>query len=103
MPLPDETLRKRDAQRDLGQELLESVRQTQQGQEGYVHCVEVAPATSARLRMKLSQREFAAMLGVSVRTMQDWEQGRRQPTGAARSLIAIAENHPEILREIVDR
>jgi putative transcriptional regulator len=48
----------------------------------------------------LSQTEFAQLLGVSVRTLQGWEQGRKQPTGAARTLIALAQRHPDILREL---
>ncbi len=103
MPLPDETLRQRDSQRDLGKELLESVRQMKGGEEGQVHCVETPSIVTARLKMKLSRREFADLLGVSVRTLQDWEQGRRKPTGAAKTLIAIAENHPEVVLELVSR
>ena len=43
---------------------------------------------------------FAALLGVSPRTLQDWEQGRREPTGAAKTLLRVAERHPEVLREL---
>jgi putative transcriptional regulator len=48
----------------------------------------------------LSQSRFAALLGISVRTLQEWEQGRRSPTGAAKTLLRVAETHPEILREL---
>ncbi|HXK29720.1 MAG TPA: helix-turn-helix domain-containing protein, partial [Candidatus Binatia bacterium] len=48
----------------------------------------------------LSQAKFAALLGVSVRTLQDWEQGRREPNAAAKTLIKVAELHPAILRKI---
>ena len=48
----------------------------------------------------LSQTEFAKLLGVSVRTLQEWEQGRRKPSGAAKKLIEIAERHPDVLKEI---
>jgi putative transcriptional regulator len=48
----------------------------------------------------LSQSAFAALLGVSVRTLQDWEQGRRKPSGAAKTLIKVAELHPEALQEL---
>ncbi len=41
------------------------------------------------------------LLGVSVRTLQDWEQGRREPNAAARTLIKVAEKHPKVLRELV--
>jgi putative transcriptional regulator len=43
---------------------------------------------------------FATLLGVSARTLQDWEQGRRSPTGAAKPLLKVAVTHPEVLREI---
>ena len=48
----------------------------------------------------LSQPNFAALLGVSVRTRQDWEQGRREASGAAKTLIKIAARHPEVLLEL---
>ena len=54
----------------------------------------------ARAHVGLSQREFAELLGVSPRTLQDWEQGRREPTGAARTLLRVAVKHPEVLREL---
>ncbi|MBI3917201.1 MAG: hypothetical protein HY322_09360 [Betaproteobacteria bacterium] len=43
---------------------------------------------------------MAAALGVSKRTMEQWEQGRREPSGAARTLLKIAERHPEVLLEV---
>jgi len=45
---------------------------------------------------------FAALPGVSVRTLQEWEQGRRNPSGAAQTLIAIAEKRPEVLRALAN-
>ena len=96
MPMTEKELRKRDAQRDLGAELLESVHQmvARKGR------VVMSPVISARKKSGLSQTEFAKLLGVSVRTLQEWEQGRRQPSGAAKTLIAIAERRPEVLREV---
>jgi putative transcriptional regulator len=96
MPMTQKELRKRDAQRDLGAELLESVRQMVAGKGRVV----MSPVISARKKSGLSQTEFAKLLGVSVRTLQEWEQGRRQPSGAAKTLIAIAERRPEVLREV---
>jgi putative transcriptional regulator len=55
---------------------------------------------ATRARSGLSQERFADLLGVSPRTVQEWEQGRRQPSGAARSLLAIAARRPEVLREV---
>ena len=54
-----------------------------------------------RAKLKLSQSEFARMLGISVDTLQNWEQGRRQPTGAARVLLRVAARHPEVVLEAV--
>ena len=96
MPMTEKELRKRDAQRDLGAELLESVSQMVAGKGRVV----MSPVISARKKSGLSQTEFAKLLGVSVRTLQEWEQGRRQPSGAAKTLIAIAERRPEVLREV---
>jgi DNA-binding transcriptional regulator YiaG len=52
-----------------------------------------------RKKLKLSQSAFAVLMGVSPRTIQDWEQGRRRPQGPAKSLLRIAEHHPEIFIE----
>jgi putative transcriptional regulator len=52
-----------------------------------------------RSQYKLSQRQFAALLGISAATLRNWEQGRRSPEGPARVLLQIAERHPEALVE----
>lgn len=100
MTMTTKDLKKRDSKRDIGAELLESVRQMKAGRAGKIHKVVIYPVVSARMKSGLSQSEFAKLLGVSVRTLQDWEQGRREPSGAAKTLIAIAEQRPEILREV---
>ena len=56
----------------------------------------------ARIQLEMSQQQFAAMLGISVRTVHDWEQGRREPSGAARTLLKIAARHPEVVREVLE-
>ncbi|MBF0163250.1 MAG: type II toxin-antitoxin system MqsA family antitoxin [Magnetococcales bacterium] len=83
--------------RDIGQELLEGVRAIKAGQ-GKRFSVEI-PASVQMIRdnMNLSQSAFAGLLGVSVRTVQEWEQGRRKPSGPAASLLRIAQRHPEVL------
>ena len=80
-------------------DVLESIRQAKRG-EGRVHQVTLSAAAEARAKVGVSQSEFAQLLGVSVRTLQEWEQGRRQPSGAAQTLLAVAQRHPEVLREL---
>jgi putative transcriptional regulator len=87
MPMTEKELQKRDAKRDLGAELLESVRQMKTGRAGKIHKVAVPPVVSVRMKSGLPQSAFAKLLGVSVRTLQDWEQGRREPSGAAKRLL----------------
>lgn len=99
--MTERALRKRDKGRDLGAELLESVREMKAGRAGHVHRVAISAVTEARTRAGFSQQQFAQLLGVSARTLQEWEQGRRHPTGAARSLLTIAAKRPEVLREVL--
>lgn len=96
MPMTEKELQERDAGRDIGAELLESVKQMDRGEGRVVY----SPVIEARAASGLSQAKFAAALGVSTRTLQDWEQGRRQPSGAARTLIAIALRSPQALRDV---
>ena len=70
------------------------------GEAARITKVKLPPAAQARSRMGVSQQEFARLLGVSARTLQDWEQGRREPTGAARTLLKVAVKHPEVLRKL---
>jgi len=100
MPLSEKALLKRDAKRNIGEEVLQAIRDIKAGKGRRVN-VEVSPVAVARRKVGMSQSDFAKLLGVSVRTLQDWEQGRRQPTGAARSLLAVAVRQPSVLREIL--
>lgn len=82
------------------QDLLASVRQMRRGQAARVTKIKLPPAAEARAKVGLSQQDFARLLGVSARTLQDWEQGRREPTGAAKMLLRVATTHPEVLLEL---
>ena len=101
MSLSEKELLERDAKRNIAEELLQAVRDIKAGRIGRVSTVEVSHLASARLKLGLSQSEFAKMLGVSVRTLQEWEQGRRIPSGAAKSLITIAIKRPEVIKELL--
>lgn len=86
---------------DLGQKLLQSVREMKAGQAARVTKVELNDVAQARQGTGLSQTQFAEALSISKRTLQEWEQGRRAPSGAAQALIRIAMRHPEVVREVL--
>ena len=86
------------ARRNLGKEILEGIREIKRGEHGRV--VNLPSIASIRERTGLSQSRFARLLGVSVRTLQEWEQGRRAPSGAARTLLLIAQKNPRALLEV---
>ena len=115
-----------DQTRDLNAELREAVADAKRGRwarktefvpladgrmrrrivrhDGTIEKDDVIPAAratvaAARAGVGLSQADFAHMLGVSVRTLQDWEAGRRAPSGAAQTLLRIAASHPRIVRQ----
>ena len=81
-------------------DLLQSVKQMRGGKAARVTKVKLPAAAEARAKTGLSQQDFAALLGVSARTLQDWEQGRREPTGAAKTLLRVAAAHPKVLLEL---
>lgn len=84
--------------RDIGEEILSGIRELKAGGNGRV--TNIPSVSSIRDKTGLSQSRFAALLGVSVRTLQDWEQGRRAPSGAARTLLLIAHKNPRALLEV---
>ncbi|MEI8327221.1 MAG: helix-turn-helix domain-containing protein [Betaproteobacteria bacterium] len=123
----EEELRARDAKRDIGAELLQAVQELQAGKAartilfetlpdgsvrrtvtlagGAIHKQEVLVGAkwqlmAARSHSGLSQSQFARATGVSVRTLQEWEQGRKVPSGAAQSLLKLISRHPELLIEL---
>ncbi len=84
---------------ELGDKLLKSVREMKTGKAARATRIAPNEVAAARLKSGLSQTEFAQALQISPRTLQEWEQGRREPSGAARALIQIAIRHPEVIRE----
>jgi len=83
----------------LGLKLLQSVREMKAARAARVTSVEPSEVAQARQKSGMSQAQFAGALGFSKRTLQEWEQGRRSPSGAAQTLIRIAKHHPEVVRE----
>lgn len=83
----------------LGLKLLQSVREMKARQFARETTIEVNEVVQARQSTGLSQSEFATALSISKRTLQEWEQGRRAPSGAAQALIRIARKHPEVVLE----
>ncbi len=100
MVMNEKELIERDSNRDVWQETLDAVRSIKAGKVGRVETVQLLPVVEARQKAGLSQSRFAELLGISVRTLQDWEQGRRKPSRAAMSLIQIAKQRPDVLREV---
>jgi putative transcriptional regulator len=103
MKKTDKELLERDAKRDIGAELLDSVKEMMADNRAREYQVEVPDAATARAKTGLSQAQFATLLGVSKRTLQDWEQGRREPSGAAKSLIELAMQRPDVLVEVLGK
>lgn len=99
MALNETELKARDAKRDIGAELLQAVRDVKAGKVGRVNMVGVTLAADARMKLGMSQSQFAAFIGVSPRTLQDWEQGRRQPSGPAETLLRVAAVRPDAIHE----
>ena len=90
---------------EFSQNLLQSIKEMNEHRSGLnndaiVHQIEVSPITEVRQKTGLTQRLFAQLLGVSVRTLLEWEQGRRKPSGAAETLLKIAIKNPTILKDI---
>jgi putative transcriptional regulator len=93
------------SKRDIGQEILDGIREIKDYKAGKkalrTHTItQPAPPQVIRARLNISQAAFAALMGVSLRTVQDWEQGRRKPSGPALALLRIADQKPEVFGEL---
>lgn len=93
------------SKRNIGAEILEGIEEVNQynkgnGQLRATTLSEPSSPQVIRMKLNLSQSAFAGLMGVSVRTLQDWEQGRREPQGPAVALLRIAEQHPEVFSEL---
>ena len=91
--------------RNIGMEILDGIKEIKKHKEGKVKLqtttlTDPSPAQIIRKKLELSQASFAGLMGVSIRTIQDWEQGRRSPKGPAKSLLRVAEQHPEVFADI---
>ena len=84
--------------RNIGLEIRDGLRELKRRDYGRV--INIPDVAEIRERTGLSQSRFATLLGVSVRTLQDWEQGRRAPSGAARTLLLVADRNPHALLEV---
>jgi putative transcriptional regulator len=98
-------LKSKMTNRNLGKEILQGLEEIRRFKAGEMRLrtttlSEPAPPQEIRERLALSQEAFAGLLGVSVRTLQDWEQGRRNPQGPALALLRIAEQHPEVFIDL---
>lgn len=89
--------RVKDEDRDLAAELIEAANDIKNGGGRIVPTSEVV---AARVNLDMTQERFASLLGISVRTLQKWEQGERQPSAAAQKLITIALKRPDVLLEL---
>lgn len=91
--------------RDIGTEILQGINEIKQFKRGNIslktsELSEPSTPKIIRAKLNLSQTDFAGLMGVSVRTLQDWEQGRRNPQGPAIALLRIAEQHPEVFSDL---
>jgi len=125
--MTDKALRARDAKRDIGVELLEAARDLRAGRWGRKTTIETLADGSVRRRIELpngkvardevvtgarwallsarshsglSQADFAAALGVSKRTLENWEQGRAEPTGPAKVLLNLVAKYPDTVKRL---
>ncbi len=86
--------------RDIGKEILDGLQEIKAGGGRRYRATHPDEIRGIRKGVGVSQLRFAQMLGISLRTLQDWEQGRRRPNQAAQSLLAVAAKRPDVMREV---
>ena len=98
--LTEKEIARHESKRDIWKEVLDSIDEIKSGRGKRTKIAPTTMVARVRIQSGLSQSQFAEILGVSKRTLEQWEQGRREPSGAARTLIKIAASRPEIFKEI---
>jgi putative transcriptional regulator len=98
--LTEKEIARHESKRDIWKEVLDSIDEIKSGRGKRTKIAPQTIVARVRIQSGLSQSQFAEILGVSKRTLEQWEQGRREPSGAARTLIKIAASRPEIFKEI---
>lgn len=93
------------SERNIGMEILDGIREIRAYKAGQVELrthklKHPAPPQKIRAKLQLSQAAFAGLMGVSLRTIKDWEEGRRKPSGPAEALLRIAEQHPKVFMRL---
>ena len=86
-------------------ELMESIRQGKaimrgEMEPGRKFAIDEIDVKAIRKQFSLSQNKFAQLLGISIGTLRNWEQGRRKPEGPARTLLRVAAKHPEVILDV---
>ncbi len=89
------------SKRNLGQELLDSLRAIKRGEGRTYTVAEPLDAKTIRERLNLGQPAFAQLLRVSTKTLQAWETGQRQPSGIAQALLSVVAHRPDVVLEIL--
>ena len=84
----------------LAKKLLSGITALKNGKGNSIIWPSHSAITTLRKKLNLSQAQFAKTIGISVKTLQDWEQARRKPSRSAKSLLLLAEKHPEIFKKI---
>jgi len=88
------------AKRDIGKEILDGLKEIKAGGGRRYRVTHPDEIRGIREGVGVIQQRFAQMLGISLRTLQDWEQGRRRPNQAAQSLLAVAAKRPDVMHEV---